>query len=56
MKESNTSKPWRDIWSAGEGVGSIHDIPPVHELVDRLAAEYREASAAHAERAGRIKG
>ncbi len=34
-------KAWRDIWSAGQGVGSIHDIPSVAELVARLEAEYR---------------
>lgn len=37
------SKAWRDIWSAGHGVGSIDDIPGVAELVDRLAGEYRDA-------------
>jgi nitronate monooxygenase len=37
-------KAWRDIWSAGQGVGTIDDIPPVAELVDRLEAEYREAA------------
>lgn len=38
-------KAWRDIWSAGHGVAGIHDVPPVGELVDRLAAEYDEAKA-----------
>jgi nitronate monooxygenase len=33
-------KPWRDIWSAGQGIGLIHDIPTVAELVNRLRAEY----------------
>lgn len=37
-------KAWRDIWSAGQGVGAIHDAPPVAELVDRLEREYREAA------------
>ena len=40
LMESNTSKPWRDIWSAGHGVGSIDDIPSVAELVQRLKVEY----------------
>lgn len=34
------SKAWRDIWGAGQGVGSIHDVLPVGELVDRMADEY----------------
>jgi nitronate monooxygenase len=36
------SKAWRDIWSAGQGVASIHDVLPVAELVSRLRAEYRQ--------------
>ena len=38
-------KAWRDIWGAGQGVGSIDDVPPVAELVDRLEAEYRAGRA-----------
>jgi nitronate monooxygenase len=38
------AKAWRDIWGAGQGVGTIDDIPPVSELVDRLDAEYRETA------------
>jgi nitronate monooxygenase len=38
-------KAWKDIWSAGQGIGTIHDVPTVAELVDRLVAEYREAAA-----------
>lgn len=37
--------PWRDIWSGGQGIGLIHDIPPVAELVDRLRREYVRACA-----------
>jgi nitronate monooxygenase len=36
-------KAWRDVWSGGHGTGMIHDVPPVAELVDRLAAEYEAA-------------
>lgn len=38
-------RAWRDVWSAGHGVATIHDVVPVAELVDRLAAEYRVACA-----------
>ena len=39
---------WKDIWSAGQGVGSIDTVPPsVTELVDQLSAEYHEACAQH---------
>ncbi len=39
------AKAWRDIWGAGQGVGSIDDILPTHELVLRIEAEYRDARA-----------
>jgi nitronate monooxygenase len=42
--ESET-KAWKDVWSAGQGVGGIHDILPAAELCQRLIAEYREAMA-----------
>jgi nitronate monooxygenase len=38
--------PWRDIWSAGQGIGLIHDLPTVAELVARLQREYLDACAA----------
>ena len=40
---SEEAKAWKHVWSAGQGVGSIDDVPPVRELVNRLAAEYRQA-------------
>jgi len=36
-------KAWRDVWSAGQGVGSVDDIPTVAECVARLKREYAEA-------------
>lgn len=39
----NEAKVWRDIWSAGQGVGSINDIPPAAELCQRLISDYRKA-------------
>ncbi len=39
------SKAWKNVWSAGQGVGMVHEVTGVAELVDRLTAEYREASA-----------
>jgi nitronate monooxygenase len=37
--------PWRDIWSGGQGIGLIDDIPTVADLVRRLQAEYLAACA-----------
>jgi len=40
---SDEAKAWKTVWSAGQGVGEIDDLPSVDELVARLDAEYREA-------------
>lgn len=37
-------KRWRDILSAGQGVGSIHDVPRVADLIARMEREYRAAT------------
>jgi nitronate monooxygenase len=37
--------PWRDIWSGGQGIGLIHDLPTVAELVRRLQEQYVAACA-----------
>ena len=39
------AKAWRDIWGCGQGIGAVKSIPPVAELVARLAAEYEAAKA-----------
>lgn len=40
---SDEAKAWKTVWSAGQGVGDIHDLPTVAELVERLDSEYRAA-------------
>lgn len=35
--------PWKNIWSAGQGIDLIHDIPHVRDLVGRLKDEYARA-------------
>ncbi len=43
-KELNTeAKAWKTIWSAGQGVTSIHDVQPVSQLVKTLKEEFKEA-------------
>ena len=39
------AKAWRDIWSAGQGVGSIDEVLPTRELVLQMEKEYAEARA-----------
>jgi len=43
---SDRVKPWRDIWGSGQGVGAIHDVESVAELVARFRAEYDQALSA----------
>jgi len=38
-------KAWKDIWSAGQGVGTIHEIEALATIVDRLELEYNDAKA-----------
>jgi nitronate monooxygenase len=38
-------KAWRDIWSAGQGIGSIDEVLSTHQLVDRLELEFNETKA-----------
>ena len=40
---SDEAKAWKTVWSAGQGVGGIADVPSAAELVARLDAEYRAA-------------
>lgn len=44
------ARAWRDIWSAGHGVGGVADVPAVADLAARLkedyAAAFRETTAA----------
>lgn len=43
--DGSTVKPWKEIWSAGQGVAGIDDVLPAGRLVERLAMEYRAALA-----------
>ena len=36
-------RAWKNVWSAGQGVGSIDDCPTTAELCAPAGAEYREA-------------
>ncbi|MDR2305755.1 MAG: nitronate monooxygenase family protein [Paucimonas sp.] len=37
------AKAWKTVWSAGQGVGDIHDLPTVATLLERLHHEYLAA-------------
>ncbi|MCA3421516.1 MAG: nitronate monooxygenase [Roseomonas sp.] len=40
---SSEKRAWKNIWSAGQGVGAIQDVPSTAELVARLRREYAAA-------------
>jgi len=41
--EEGDAKAWKDIWSAGQGVGNINSTLPVKSLVNELVSEYQAA-------------
>lgn len=43
IDQRDDAKAWRDIWSAGQGVGSVTQVESVAALVARLKAEYAAA-------------
>ncbi len=40
------ARAWKNVWSAGQGVDAITDVPSAAELCGRLSVEYRNAMAA----------
>ncbi len=44
LQAANDVKRWRDIWSAGQGVGTIYKREPIAAIVDQLEQEYRQAT------------
>jgi len=44
LKKAVTGPTFKEVWSAGQGVGFIHDILPAAEIVHRLMTEYQEAA------------
>jgi nitronate monooxygenase len=44
MLEKAIGQPtWKEVWSAGQGVGLIEDVVPAAEIVRRLVSEYESA-------------
>ncbi|MFY3431783.1 NAD(P)H-dependent flavin oxidoreductase [Achromobacter mucicolens] len=46
MDKSSRPKAWKDVWSAGQGVGAVQEVLAVAELVAQLEGEYLGAIAA----------
>ncbi|MBS0355954.1 MAG: nitronate monooxygenase [Proteobacteria bacterium] len=43
--KDNDAKAWRDIWGAGQGVGTIDDVLPAADVIARMKHEYLTARA-----------
>ena len=43
-RDDSAAKAWKDIWSAGQGVGNIHEVLSARSLVLRMEDEYRETA------------
>jgi len=42
-RANDGAKAWRDIWGAGQGVGTIDDVPATAALIERLKSEFQTA-------------
>jgi nitronate monooxygenase len=43
MKDESNAKAWKEIWSAGHGVGAITKISSAADIINELEEEYNEA-------------
>lgn len=43
-RDADGAKAWKDIWGAGQGVGTIDAIRPARDIVLELEREYRETA------------
>ena len=50
------AKAWKDIWGSGQGIGAVTAIDSVADRVDQLEAEYNQARAELAVKAGFTQG
>jgi nitronate monooxygenase len=41
--QEDEAKAWATIWSAGQGVSSIHDSPSACNLIKNLKIEFKDA-------------
>lgn len=42
--EQAEAKRWRDVWSAGHGVGAVKKIEPIGSIIETMIAEYEGAT------------
>lgn len=42
--KSGPKTSWKDVWSAGQGVGLIHDIKPAKDVIAEILSQYRDSA------------
>jgi nitronate monooxygenase len=55
MQKETNAKAWKDIWSAGHGVGAINEIDSAAGIIAELEKEYNEAMEKLKMQAGQLK-
>jgi nitronate monooxygenase len=48
----SAKKAWRDIWGSGQGIGAVDRVQPADAFIAELAAQFAEAKAGLARKAG----
>lgn len=43
LEKAVSGATWKEVWSAGQGVGLIHDVLPCSQIVQQLVEEYYQA-------------
>ena len=43
MNFNRETKPWKDIWGSGQGIGAIKGVTPAAAFIEKLYQEYKEA-------------
>lgn len=46
QKATTGAKAWKDIWGCGQGIGSVKEILPAGQLVERWIEQYKAAKSA----------
>lgn len=44
---AEAAKPWKNIWGAGQGVGSVRAVEPVASIAEKLLGNYQALRAEH---------
>jgi nitronate monooxygenase len=54
LKKAVTGTTWKEVWSAGQGVGLIEDVLPAKEIVEKLVREFHESNEKHQKQFGEV--